>query len=420
MAACSSGGTWELWRTVVRLGREAASSTSTSPSSPTAAATRTYNYVQIVCFAALAAVAALVWTLLDRRRARLHAAVRVAPGLRPLLARHGDDPVRRRKIIQSQFPTPSLDRLLQPFGDASPMGLLWTFMGASAAYTIFAGVAEMLGGLLLIVRRTTLLGALVSIGVDEPTWSCSTSATTCRSSCTRRTCSPWRSSWPLPTCGGSPTCSCSTARWSRPRHRPLFARTWLHRGALVCRTVFLVGSRHPAWSMQIYGRYKTYGARPKSPLYGIWNVDEFVIDGQVRPPLVTDAPAGAGWSSITPSMIAIQRMSDTRAALHSAAGCGRRRTLALTKRDDPAWKSTLTYQRPSPGGSCWTGTFDGKKIQAVLRRTENARVPAHQPGLPLDQRIPVQPLGTRSGLIRGASALPTASWPAAFQWVSSG
>jgi CheY-like chemotaxis protein len=29
------------------------------------------------------------------------------------------------------------------------MGLLWTFMGASSGYTIFAGTAEMLSGLLL-------------------------------------------------------------------------------------------------------------------------------------------------------------------------------------------------------------------------------------------------------------------------------
>jgi len=38
-------------------------------------------------------------------------------------------------------------------------------MGASASYTIFTGAAEMLGGILLTMRRTTLLGALVCIDV---------------------------------------------------------------------------------------------------------------------------------------------------------------------------------------------------------------------------------------------------------------
>jgi len=45
------------------------------------------------------------------------------------------------------------------------MGLLWTFMGASTAYQMFAGFGEALGGLLLLFRRTALLGALVSSAV---------------------------------------------------------------------------------------------------------------------------------------------------------------------------------------------------------------------------------------------------------------
>src|SRR5437899_11151387 len=64
-----------------------------------------------------------------------------------------------------QFPPPALDRLVQPFGDASPMGLAWTFVGASPAYEIFTGTGELLGGLLLTMQRTTLLGALVAAGV---------------------------------------------------------------------------------------------------------------------------------------------------------------------------------------------------------------------------------------------------------------
>jgi hypothetical protein len=61
------------------------------------------------------------------------------------------------------FPTP--DRLMQPAGQFSPMVLLWTFMGYSAPYRIFTGLAELVGGLLLIFRRTTTLGALVVLAV---------------------------------------------------------------------------------------------------------------------------------------------------------------------------------------------------------------------------------------------------------------
>src|SRR5437763_16588523 len=69
------------------------------------------------------------------------------------------------KVIKLQFSYPGPDRLLETYGESSPMRLLWTFMGASDEYTWFTGAGEMLGGLLLCTRRTTLLGALVSFGV---------------------------------------------------------------------------------------------------------------------------------------------------------------------------------------------------------------------------------------------------------------
>src|SRR5262249_7130343 len=124
----------------------------------------TYKYVQVFCFLVMALAVTLVWTIRDRQRLRyprlyegLRIYVRFALGAAMIV--YGAD-----KVIQSQFPAPPLDRLLQPYGDASPMGLAWTFMGASRAYNIFAGAAELIGGLLLTVRRTTLLGALVSLG----------------------------------------------------------------------------------------------------------------------------------------------------------------------------------------------------------------------------------------------------------------
>ena len=69
------------------------------------------------------------------------------------------------KTFPVQFTVPGPDRLLQPYGDSSPMGLAWTFLGASVGYQIFGGLMELLGALLLLWRRTTLMGALVSAGV---------------------------------------------------------------------------------------------------------------------------------------------------------------------------------------------------------------------------------------------------------------
>lgn len=69
------------------------------------------------------------------------------------------------KVIQSQFPSPSLIRYLQPYGESSPMGLAWTFMGQSTAYNVFTGGCEVLGGLLLLFRRTKTFGALFTMTV---------------------------------------------------------------------------------------------------------------------------------------------------------------------------------------------------------------------------------------------------------------
>jgi len=106
----------------------------------------TYSWVNLLCVAVIAAVITLIWSILDRRRPnydRGWIAFRIY--LRFVLAAamisYGI-----AKVFPSQFPAPLLDRLLQRFGDASPMGLLWTFMGSSVAYNVFSGTAEMVGG----------------------------------------------------------------------------------------------------------------------------------------------------------------------------------------------------------------------------------------------------------------------------------
>ena len=69
------------------------------------------------------------------------------------------------KVFQIQFQQPSFIELLQPLGEFSPMGLAWNYMGYSKGFGMFAGLMEITGGLLLIYRRTSTLGAFIVIGV---------------------------------------------------------------------------------------------------------------------------------------------------------------------------------------------------------------------------------------------------------------
>lgn len=113
----------------------------------------------------LAALTTIVWSVLDRHRknyAWLNSWTRLLARyfMATALLDYGF-----AKVFPMQMPAPSLNRLLIPFGEFSPMGVAWTFIGVSKAYQMFSGAAEVLGGTLLLFRRTALLGALVSCAV---------------------------------------------------------------------------------------------------------------------------------------------------------------------------------------------------------------------------------------------------------------
>jgi hypothetical protein len=66
------------------------------------------------------------------------------------------------KVFPFQMPPPSIAVLNEPVGNLSPMTLLWNLIGLNPVYEIICGSAELLGGILLLYRRTALAGALFS------------------------------------------------------------------------------------------------------------------------------------------------------------------------------------------------------------------------------------------------------------------
>ena len=123
----------------------------------------TWYWVQAALIVSLALAGALVWSAFDRApRPRLTAALHtyLRYFVATMMLAYGF-----AKVYEIQFRSPWLGRYDQTIGEMSPMGLLWTFMGHSRAYTIFAGAAEVLGGVLLLWRRTYVIGALVVIAV---------------------------------------------------------------------------------------------------------------------------------------------------------------------------------------------------------------------------------------------------------------
>jgi hypothetical protein len=122
-------------------------------------------YIRQAAMLAIALSAAAGWSGLDRRRPSyvcLNGWLRVFArfALAFTLASYA-----LAKIIPTQFIQLSDRQLAETYGQSSPMALLWNFMGFSTAYTVFAGCSELLPAILLVFRRTALLGSLLSFAV---------------------------------------------------------------------------------------------------------------------------------------------------------------------------------------------------------------------------------------------------------------
>jgi uncharacterized membrane protein YphA (DoxX/SURF4 family) len=335
-----------------------------------------YDFMRILCSLVLAVVAGLAWMFLDRKRsndARISEWLRVYVrfSLAAILIVYGAS-----KVFSAQFGPPGLDRLLETFGEASPMGLLWTFMGSSRVYTLFAGLAELVGGILLISRRTTLLGALLSIGVlanvvllnfcyDVPVKQFSAHLLAMAVLLT------------LPDLRRLANLFLFNRKVEPAEIRPLFRRAWLNRAALVLRTVFIAG-------FSIYWLYSSYkidlqygglaGLARKTPFYGIWEVEEYAVNGQVRPPLITDTSRWRWLVFDEPGFLGIHSMRQERPRYYVLQLDSKQKRFVLTNRKDPKSRSVLSYQQPRPELLTVAGSIGGQKITARLHRIDESKL----------------------------------------------
>ncbi|WP_299622278.1 hypothetical protein [uncultured Tenacibaculum sp.] len=129
---------------------------------PNGSGDTTYDYVLVFVMFSLAIITTVIWSLLDRNRSNykklyywLTVALRFYVGL--MLINYG-----LVKVIKLQFPYPSYNRLNQTYGESSPMGLAWTFLGFSKGYNLFMGLAEV-AAVFLLFRRTLTFGLIITL-----------------------------------------------------------------------------------------------------------------------------------------------------------------------------------------------------------------------------------------------------------------
>jgi hypothetical protein len=324
-----------------------------------------FGWVLAFCLLVIAVPATGIWSLLDRKRenyAGLNKWFRlfVRFALAGQMVNYG-----MAKGIPFQMPYPSLTRLVQPFGTFSPMGVLWSSIGASPGYEIFAGCAEVAGGLLLIVPRTATFGALICLAdmiqvfVLNMTYDVPVKLFAFHlillSWCLLAPDFPRLVSVLFLNRATAPSTQAQLFRGVRANRIALAAQITLG--------LWLVGMN----SISAWGGWNIFGGgRPYSPLYGIWEVRQMSIDERARPPLLTDSGRWRRAIFDSPNRMAFQRADDSF-AYYGASIRLTDRTLALTKRADKNWTANFTFRRAARDQLILDGRMDDHAVHMELQ-----------------------------------------------------
>jgi len=124
-----------------------------------------YGEVFYLTMAILCLIAAVIWSVLDRKRRNYNRMFYwFSLYLRYLLAIvvFGYGMI---KLIPVQMSHPDAVEMLIPFGYFNKFSVLWNFMGMSPGYMIFSGLLEVMAALLLFPRRTAVAGSLLAVAV---------------------------------------------------------------------------------------------------------------------------------------------------------------------------------------------------------------------------------------------------------------
>ena len=278
----------DLWDWIVKMtGKHILGIQQSLELSFTGSGDKLYDWVWYFSLVFFTLIFGTLWTILDRKRSnydKLHQwfMLFVTLYLAYFMFVYGII-----KLFYMQFVPPNLERLFQTFGQASPMRLLWTFMGYSESYTMFAGASEALAGILLVFRRTRTLGALVAAGVMFNVFM-------------------MNMSYDVPVKLFSFQLMIIGIYIAAQDYRRLLNVFVLNKTAeavvikpffkqkrgntiLLVAQVILVGFFIISQTISANKNRKLYGPeREKSALYGVYNVDTFVQNGDTLAPLLTD------------------------------------------------------------------------------------------------------------------------------------
>lgn len=345
-----------------------------------------FDWVLVFCLLVFAAIATAAWSVLDRKRqdyAQLQKwfwlFLRFCLGGQMLV--YGSV-----KAVPLQMHYPFLFTQTEPFGNLSPMGVLWASIGASPAYETFAGCAELAAGFLLMFPRTVTLGALVCLAdltqifmlnmtydvpVKQFSFHLILISLLILAPDFRRLANLFVLNRP-----------------AEPRPRlPLFSSPRAQRIAATCIAflwLWMIGNNvYGAWD-----GWRQYGSgAPKPPLYGIWNIEDYTVDGKPHPLLATDTQQ---WRRIIfdfPEAAQVQRMDESRTG-YGAKVDVHANTLEMTDGKDKNWKASFAMSRQAPDRLTLNGAINGQKTTIQLRLLDHSKFQLNSRGFHWIQDYP--------------------------------
>ena len=310
-----------------------------------------YDWVQAFCLFMIAAAGTLVWSILDRRRTRYDRAygwfrVWLRFALGSTMIGYGF-----AKVFPLQMGAPFLTRLLEPYGNFSPMGVLWSSIGASFPYEEFVGLVEVAGGALLFVPRTQLAGALVAFGAMFEVFMLNMT-------------------YDVPVKLFSfhlvVMAAVLIAPYAKSMSHVVFGIRSRSRWAAVAQTVaglYLVGmAAYSGWQ-----GWQRFPAAPKPPLYGIWTIGKMTIDGVEHPPLVTDPERWRRVIVQSATGIIFWRMDDTTQQFTAKVDTAAKTIVLTTTPVNGTAVATLTYNQPTADRLVFDGTVGPRAVHMETR-----------------------------------------------------
>ena len=302
-----------------------------------------YDWALVFSLLVSTTLLTMVWSSIDRHREhyrRLHRGFRLFLrfALGSTLIGYG-----AAKAVPLQMPYPQLTRLLEPYGNFSPMGVLWSSIGASRPYEIFTGGVELLCGILLFIPRTQLLGASIALAATVQIFTLDMT-------------------YDVPVKLFSFHLVLMSLVLLAPDVRRVGRAvlcdrvTWLAATAQVVFGAYLVAMALYASAQQWTAPFG--GGAPRPPLYGIWTIDKMSIDRIERAPLVTDDERWRRVVIQNATSVTFWRMDDTPLTYPGNVDLAAR---TITLMPASIVTSVFTVQPPAADRLILDGDLNGKQ-----------------------------------------------------------